>query len=168
LDGELGVLRDLPDSYDEKEKDLLKTMGRESKGRVAVSFEEVFVGKDPSGDALLYDGDVIEVPRASNYIRVAGQVLNPGLVTIVGGRDYSFYIKAAGGYAPDADRRSTILIRGTSGVKVEPWGASISPGDVIWVPMRPERDWWQITKDILSIGAQIATIWLVVDSMSGN
>ncbi len=168
IEGELSVLGDMQDSFDDREKDLLKTMGRESKGRVAVSFEEILLGGDEAEDALLYAGDVIEIPRASNYIRVAGQVKNPGLVAIVGGRDYSYYVKAAGGYAPDADRRSTTLIRGASGVKVDPWGEEISAGDVIWVPIRAERDWWQITKDVLSIGAQIATIWLVIDSVSAD
>jgi hypothetical protein len=41
-------------------------------------------------------------------------------------------------------------------------------GDILWVPVRPERDWWQITKDVLSMGAQLATIWLVVDSISAE
>jgi len=168
IERELEVLRDLADSFEEDEKDLLKTMGREEKGRVAVSFEEVFLGRGESEDALLFDGDVIEIPRASNYVRVAGQVLNPGLVAVVEGKDYSFYIKEAGGYAPDADRGSTVLIRGASGVKIDPWGKDVSPGDVIWVPLSPERDWWQIAKDVISIGAQIATIWLVVDSVSEN
>ncbi len=164
IEGELNVLGAMQSSYDDREKDLLKTMGRESEGRVAVSFEDIFLGRDESEDALVYSGDIIEIPRASNYIRVAGQVKNPGLVAVVEGRDWSYYVKAAGGFAPDADRRSATLIRGASGVKVDPWGEKIAAGDVIWVPVRPERDWWQITKDVFSIGAQLATIWLVIDS----
>jgi polysaccharide export outer membrane protein len=168
IEGELRVLENLQDGFSEKEKDLLKTMGRESKGRVSLSFEEIFLGKDGSKDALLYDGDVIEIPKVSNYVRVAGQIKNPGLVALVKGWDYSHYIAAAGGFAPDADRRSTTLIRGTSGVKIDPGGEEIYAGDVIWVPVRSERDWWEVTKDVLSIGAQLATIWLVIDSTSGH
>jgi protein involved in polysaccharide export with SLBB domain len=168
IEAELGVVRDLADSFDEKERDLLKTMGREPKGRVAIDFERVFLARDGSEDALLYGGDVIEIPRASNFVRVAGQVMNPGLVAIAEGRDYSYYVKQAGGYASNADHRATTLIRAASGVQIDPWGEEVSAGDVIWVPFRTERDWWQITKDVLSIGAQIATIWLVVDSVSGN
>jgi protein involved in polysaccharide export with SLBB domain len=168
IEGELRALGDMQNSFEDEEKDLLKTMARESKGLVSVSFEEVFLAGGGSKDALLYSGDVIEIPRASDYIRIAGQVKRPGLIAIEEGRDYTYYIRAAGGYAPKADRRSTTLIRGSSGVRVDPWGEEICAGDVIWVPLRPERDWWQIAKDVISIGAQVATIWLVIDSTSGN
>jgi polysaccharide export outer membrane protein len=168
IERELGALDRLQDSFDESEKDLVKTMGREIKGRVAVRFEDVFLDGDDSVDPPVLDGDMIEIPRASNLIRVAGQVKNPGLVPIVEGHGFSDYIRAAGGFAPRADRGDATLIRATSGVRVDPWDETIMPGDIVWVPQRPERDWWQITKDLLSVAAQLATIWLVVDSVRGN
>jgi polysaccharide export outer membrane protein len=168
IERELAALDGMQDAFDKKERDLLKTMGREVKGRVAVRFEDVFLEHDRSEDVLVFDGDVIEIPRASNLIRVAGQVKNPGLVPIAEGRDYSYYIKMAGGFAPMADRGGTTLIRAASGVRVDPWGEDIGPGDIIWVPERAERDWWQVAKDVLSVAAQMATIWLVVDAARGK
>jgi protein involved in polysaccharide export with SLBB domain len=168
IEREMGVLGEMQDSFGEEERDLLKTMGRETKGRLAIRFDEIFLEPGSAEDPLLYDMDVIEVPRASNSIRVAGQVKNPGLVAIAEGQGYSYYIRAAGGYAPKADRRSTTLIRAASGVRVDPWDEKVGPGDIIWVPARLERDWWQVTKDVLALAAQIATIWLVVDTTSGK
>lgn len=168
IEREMGALDRLQDSFDERERDLVKTMGREMKGRVAVRFEDVFLHGDGSVDPPLLDGDVIEIPRASNLIRIAGQVKNPGLVPIVEGHRFPDYIRAVGGFAPRADRGAATLIRAASGVRVDPWDETIKPGDIVWVPERPERDWWQVTKDVLSIAAQLATIWLVVDSVRGD
>jgi hypothetical protein len=50
-------------------------------------------------------------------------------------------------------------------VRTKAGSRAIRPGDIIWVPRKPEPDWWQITKDVLQILAQIATIYLVVDSV---
>ena len=32
----------------------------------------------------------------------------------------------------------------------------------IFVPEKPERDWWMIAKDLITVGAQMATIYLVI------
>jgi hypothetical protein len=81
---------------------------------------------------------------------------------------FRYYIKKAGGVASKADTRGTLIIRASSGQKVAAGGQEVLPGDIIWVPTVPERDWWEITKDVLTIVAQVATIWLVVDGTTGK
>lgn len=166
VETELTAMRDLQESFDEKDFDLLKTLSRETKGALSLSFESILIGTDGSGDPLLYDGDIIEIPRAVWYVRVAGQVRQPGLVVFRAGQDHDAYVRQAGGFAPGADKRGTKLIRGLTGQRIKPAGESIRPGDIIWIPRRPDREWWKITKDVLQVLAQLATIYVVADEVS--
>jgi hypothetical protein len=40
--------------------------------------------------------------------------------------------------------------------------ALISPGDQVWVPERPDVSPWQYMKDVLVVGAQVATVYLAI------
>jgi polysaccharide export outer membrane protein len=168
IERELDVLREMDDSRDSKDTDLIKSMSRERKGRMALSFETIFLSEHEDYDPPLMDGDIITIPRASRYIRVSGQVANPGIVTLKDGEDFKYYIREAGGYISKADKRGTVLIRAVGGQRVKPGGQEIRPGDIIWVPRKADHDWWGITKDILTVAAQVATVWLVVDGISRN
>lgn len=153
---------------DWKDTDLVKTLSREPKGSVALDYEALFLGEEGARDVLLMDGDVIEIPRATMLVRVAGQVNNPGLVPLTEGEEYKHYIHEAGGYGSKADKRGTVLIRSAGGQRIKAGGREVRAGDIIWVPKRPDYSWWGITKDILTVAAQVATVWLVVDSITNN
>jgi protein involved in polysaccharide export with SLBB domain len=168
IEVELTETRDLEVSFDEKDFDLLKTLSREPKGALSLSFEKVLVGGDGGKDPPLYDGDIIEIPRAVWYVRVAGHVRNPGLVVFRAGEGHDYYVKQAGGFAPGADRRGTKLIKGPTGQRIKPGGEDIRPGDIIWIPRRPDPDWWKITRDVLQVLAQAATIYVVADEVSSR
>jgi protein involved in polysaccharide export with SLBB domain len=168
VEAELAALGEINDSFDEKEKDLLTTLRREAKGAASLSFEEILLGEGTDHDVPLEDGDMIEIPRATWYVRVSGQVTRPGLVMLVEGEGYRYYIKQAGGYASGADRRGTSVIRASSGQTVKAAGQRIRPGDIIWVPAEPDTDWWELLKDIVQVAAQAATIYLLIDSVRSD
>jgi len=159
---------------DWKDSDLTKTLSREPKGTVALDYEALFLSDeeadddDQPRDVLLMDGDVLDIPRATRLVRVAGQVNNPGLVALVDGEGHNHYIRLAGGYGSKADKRGTVLIRPGGGQRIKAGGREVRAGDIIWVPKRPDYSWWGITKDILTVAAQIATVWLVVDSIAND
>jgi protein involved in polysaccharide export with SLBB domain len=159
---------------DWKDRDLTKTLSREMKGTVSLDYEALLLGGEEKGDddrahdVLLMDGDVLDIPRATRLVRVAGQVNNPGLVPLVQGEGHNYYIREAGGYGSKADRRGTVLIRPGGGQRLKAGGREVKAGDIVWVPKRPDYSWWGITKDVLTVAAQLATVWLVVDSISNN
>jgi protein involved in polysaccharide export with SLBB domain len=153
---------------DWKDTDLSKTLSREPKGSVALDYEALLLGDDEAQDILLMDGDILDIPRATNLVRVAGQVNNPGLVEFADGEDHNHYIDEAGGYGSKADKRGTVLIRSAGGTRLKAGGRTVKAGDIIWVPKRPDYSWWGITKEVLTVAAQIATVWLVVDSITDN
>jgi hypothetical protein len=73
-------------------------------------------------------------------------------------------VTRAGGYAEDADRGNTRVIRAGSGEWIRLSEVSeVNPGDTIWIPEKQERDYWATFKDILSVTAQILTVYLIVD-----
>ncbi|MFH1314164.1 MAG: SLBB domain-containing protein [Candidatus Eisenbacteria bacterium] len=168
VERELGVIRDMEGSLEGKDGDLLKTMSRELKGAVSVSFEKVFVDDGTGHDPLLFDGDIVDVPRVSDFVRVAGHARNPGLVPLKKGEGHKYYIKQAGGFAPGADKGGTRVIKAVGGQRVRPRGEDVHPGDIIWIPAKKDRSWWDVTKDVLQMLAQIATIYLVADTVSSR
>jgi hypothetical protein len=46
-------------------------------------------------------------------------------------------------------------------MKPEDAGA-IHAGDTVWVPMKPQRSIWTTVRDVLTTGAQVATVYLVI------
>ena len=147
------------------EYEYFKTKSREKSGRVSVDFVKLFKGKDQKEDILLKDGDQVFVPKKSLVIKVSGNVINPGLLTYEPGKDYNYYIQKAGGYAWRASTGNVKLIKATTGEWRKP-GGIIEPGDVIWVPEKPERHTWNTFKDILAVVSSAATIYLVVYNAS--
>jgi protein involved in polysaccharide export with SLBB domain len=164
IEGEIAALAEMQNSEYKKDRDLLKTMSRETKGQVSISFEEVLIGQRDGVDPVLLDGDVIDVPRASWSVRVSGHVREPGLVAFKPAEGHRYYIKQAGGFAPGADKNGTRIIKGTGGQRVRPDTEEIRPGDIVWVPAVPERDWWEFTRELVAVFAALATVYLVVDS----
>lgn len=145
-----------------------RAKSRERKGLVVLNFGRLVAG-DESENRLLEDGDRIVVPELRETVTVSGRVLFPGLITYMRGRDARYYIVQAGGFAGEADRGGTRVIKGLTGEWVEIGEAGeIVPGDEIWVPERPKRDWWQLAQDTVRFAASIATVYLVIDQATGN
>ncbi|MBZ0269334.1 SLBB domain-containing protein [bacterium] len=145
-----------------------KGKSRERKGLVVLDFERLLAG-DGTEDRLLRDGDRIVIPERRETITVSGTVSFPGLIPYEPGRKGGYYIGLAGGYASSADRGKARVIRGHNG-EWESMGdaGEIVPGDEIWVPERPERDWWQFTQDAVRFAASVATVYLVIDRATSN
>lgn len=114
-------------------------------------------------DLLLEDGDIVRVERQTSAVRVDGQVRRPGLVPYAAGRPVAWYIEQAGGYTRRGARTQVRLTRSANGQgMLARDAASVSPGDQLWVPERPDVSVWQYVRDLLVVGAQIATVYIAV------
>ncbi len=145
------------------EYEYFKTKAREKPGRVSVDFVKLFRGNDLGQDILLKDGDRIFVPKRRLVVKVSGNIINPGFLTYEQGKGHLYYIKKAGGFSWRADKGKIRLIKGMTGEWVKPNGM-VEPGDVIWVPEKPERNYWNTFRDVVAVLSSIATIYLVIDS----
>lgn len=91
---------------------------------------------------IVRDGDYIFVPPKVQLVYVFGQVNNFGYVKYVPGKDYHYYIEQAGGLGQTA-KDEIYLIKGKSRAWIklnDKEKAEIEPGDFIWVPKKPIRD----------------------------
>lgn len=163
-DPEYERLKEIPvQDMSETEYAYFKSKARERKGLVVVDVARLAAG-DESEDRVLRNGDRLLVPKKRATVTVSGSVKFPGLITYDPDRKASHYIKQAGGYASRADKGEARVIRGVTG-EWEPAGGAdrIVPGDEIWVPEKPERDWWQFAQDAVRFAASVATVYLVID-----
>jgi protein involved in polysaccharide export with SLBB domain len=122
------------------------------------------IAGDQAEDVRLEDGDVITIPKSPRVIAVTGRVAKPGGVLFVEGQNLNYYVKQAGGYSWDADRRRTKVIKVTGEIVDDEDVTEFIPGDQIWVPRKSDRNYWELFRQTMSVAAQIATVYLVVET----
>jgi protein involved in polysaccharide export with SLBB domain len=118
---------------------------------------------DMRGDVVLRREDRIVVPRFASVVSVQGEVRAPGLVPYEKGRNLNDYVKAAGGYTSRAYKSRVSVTLASTGRQV---GAGetreVLPGDIIWVPTKPERNPWGTIRDLFGVTAAATAIVLSV------
>ncbi len=129
---------------------------------VNVDFSKLMVLGDKSEDVILEDGDIINIPRSPRVVLVTGRVAKPGGVLYEEKASLKYYLAKAGGYSWDADGDRTKVIKVTGEIIDDEDVRSFSPGDRIWVPRKPDRNYWQIFRDTILVAGQVATIYLVI------
>ena len=149
------------------EYEYFKTKSREMRGKFATDFQKLWLENDPEFNFLLKNGDYIYIPDKTVTVTVSGQVKNPGLVTYVEGKNYLYYVDKAGGFAWRARKGKIRLIKANTGEWLKPnENTPIEVGDMVFIPEKPEIDYWDLTKDIMSIAAQIATVIIVIQNVA--
>jgi len=100
-------------------------------------------------DVPLRNGDVLIIPKKTNYVVVSGQVFNPTAVSYVPGRSAKWYLSQAGGLTQIADRAAVFVVRADGSVLSarnnsgfwlgDPLSAVLMPGDSIVVPEKAPK-----------------------------
>lgn len=153
----------------EDEYEYFKLRSRENRGLMIVDFHALLEEGDTSQDLRLRHGDLVSIPKLRDFVSVLGMVASPGNVIFEEELSAEDYLARAGGYAEKADRGKTRVIRAATGEWVSLGEVSeLEAGDTIWVPEKPERDYWALFKDVIQVTTQIVTIYLVVDTAVSN
>ncbi len=137
-------------------------------GRVVIHIRpDVRSWRNTAADVPLRDGDVLVVPKTTNYVTVTGQVFNPTAVAYIPGRSANWYLSQAGGLTQLANKKAVFVVRGDGSVlgaknnsdswwSGNPLNTTLKPGDSIVVPeLAPKiggRNWATIMQ-----AAQIAS-----------
>jgi polysaccharide biosynthesis/export protein len=153
----------------EDEYEYFKARSREKIGMMVVDFKKLFLHGDLSQDIVLREGDVIEIPKLKNYIRIIGRVNNPGNVIFNPAWNYANYLAAVGGFGWRADKGDVRVVKARTGELVDAEHTDdyeLEPGDTIWVPEVPEVKFWQIAFEALGVISQIAGIVGIVIAIS--
>jgi protein involved in polysaccharide export with SLBB domain len=115
-------------------------------------------------DLLLEDGDVINIPKELQTVKISGEVLSPSSVLYSGSKGFKAYIRESGGFAPKAmKKRSYIIYANGSTASTRKFlffnnYPSVMPGAEIFVPEKEEKKSTLSTTEIVSISTGLATI----------
>jgi protein involved in polysaccharide export with SLBB domain len=132
-------------------------------GRIVVDFYQACVEKNKEEDVILEDGDVIHVPEAPRVVYVTGRVGRTGGVLYKPNKKIKYYLNKAGGVAWDARARGIKVTKVTGEILDDEDVKKLEPGDIIWVPRKPDREWWGLFRQTIALIAQLATVYIVVD-----
>jgi len=158
-----------PSEMRDDEYDYMRARSRLSTGRMTVDFVRLFRERDLHADVSLEPGDTIRVPEQRDYVKVLGRVVRPGNVLFRPGADADYYVQEAGGYTWNASKGKVRVIKTITGQWLRKGDADrLEPGDTVWVPEKPDRDYWKIARDAMTFLTGLATIYIVIDSARGN
>jgi len=80
------------------------------------------------------------------------------------GLSASQYVDKAGGFADDADKgKSRVIKSDGEWVKLGEAG-ELEPGDIVFVPEKPDRPFWPLFFQFLTVTYQIVAIYAIVDN----
>jgi protein involved in polysaccharide export with SLBB domain len=160
----------------ETEKDSLKEDSELYKIRykeedmIGIDLEFILQNPGSQADLILFEGDIIQIPKQLQTVRMVGEVLLPTTSRYIETRGFRSYISKAGGFTEDARRSKSYVIYANGdarrthsflGMKFYP---KIEPGAEIVVPMKPQRDrlsaaaWIGIASSLATLGILINTV----------
>ena len=127
-------------------------------GAVSVDFKKLFIDKDSTQDIVLRGEDQINVPSRQRTVYVFGQVVSPGHIPLIEGKEPQYYIEKAGGFTDRASKGDVKIIKAKTKQWLRPADTTLESGDNIWVPAEPDHPF----SYYLTTAAQAATIVSVV------
>lgn len=133
---------------------------------VVVDFDALFRKQDDRADIQLRPGDIVVIPSKHETVQVTGQVASPGQIPFEPGKDVSYYLALAGGLGKHARDSQIRVIKADTNDWLAPGKTTIEMGDLIWVPRDPQRNYYAIFKETLSVTATLTTLYLVLQQIT--
>jgi len=140
-----------------------KISSTEAAGRVVVEADPRVLLLRNDLNIVLEPGDTLFMPKRPGHVLMIGDVLNPGALQFVKGKDVSNYLSEAGGLQASADDDRIFLVypNGVAKpVRVSAWRSSsvlVPPGSTIVVPKDTDPlAALDLTRDITTIVSQLA------------
>jgi protein involved in polysaccharide export with SLBB domain len=150
-----------------EEFEYLKLRSRQREGLASAVLAESLTRDDGGESLILRSGDMVRVPAQNLAVDVQGAVKNPGFVPWHLSWSAFDYIEVAGGKTERARTGNTRIIRSRTGERMRAGDDTrVDPGDLVWVPEKPDRDWWRITRETVTFLAQIGTLVVIIDSVN--
>lgn len=151
------------------EYNYMRSKLRQLKGKYSLSAKVAWESEGKENNPTLRDGDHIYIPEQIDMVWVSGQVRNPGLVPYVEGKNWKYYVQAAGGYTNNRRFGGVRIIRSSSGNWVKPSkNLVIRSGDIVFIPEATDRDIWLDIKDVALLTSQVITIIIGFRTLTNN
>jgi len=132
---------------------------------VGIELNKILEKPYEKGDLLVLDGDIINVPKELETVKVMGEVLNPNNVVYVKGKNLKYYINQAGGFTDNALKKRVFVQYANGAVKGKDGGyPDVKPGAEIVVPKRAPREKLS-SQAWIGIGTGIASTLAIIISL---
>lgn len=149
------LIRVANDEEKKRMQDVVKLMGRElgenaidslglqvdNQFSVGIDLEAALANPGGDADQVLREGDVLNIPKYVNTVKINGAVMIPNTVSYRKGEKVSYYLSQAGGYSQHAKKSKKFIIYMNGQVaKVKGNGSKqIEPGCEIIVPNKKQN-----------------------------
>ncbi|WP_208110508.1 polysaccharide biosynthesis/export family protein [Algoriphagus boseongensis] len=140
---------------------------------VGIDLEAILSNPGGPEDLILQEGDIIQIPKQLQTVRMVGEVLLPTTTRYTRNQGLKGYISKAGGFTENARRSKTYVIYANGdarrthsflGLKFYP---NLEPGAEIVVPEKPQRERLS-TAGWLGLASSLATIAILVQTIVNN
>ncbi len=140
---------------------------------VGIDLEYIMNNPGSDADLILFEGDVLQIPKQLQTVRMVGEVLLPTTTRFEKGQNLKDYISKAGGFTEDARRSKAFVIYANGdaaqtknflGLKNYP---KLEPGAEIVVPRKPQRERMSAAGWI-GIASSLATLGILLERLITN
>ncbi|KPQ18256.1 MAG: Periplasmic protein involved in polysaccharide export [Algoriphagus marincola HL-49] len=140
---------------------------------VGIDLEQIMQNPGSSADLILMEGDILQVPKQLQTVRMVGEVLLPTTTRFEDNKSLKHYISKAGGFTERGRKNKTYVVyangdaaqtRGFLGLKFYP---RIEPGAEIVVPQKPDRERMNAASWI-GIASSLATLGILIERLIQN
>ena len=132
---------------------------------VGIELNKILEKPYEKGDLLVLDGDIINVPKELETVKVVGEVLNPNNVVYVKGKNLKYYVNQAGGFTDNALKKRVFVQYANGSVKGKAGGyPEVKPGAEIVVPKRAPRERMS-AQGWVGLGTGIASLAAIIVSL---
>lgn len=140
---------------------------------VAINLEKILTNPGSEEDLVLEEGDILNVPKLLQTVRMRGDVVYPTTLRHEQGKGLKYYINSAGGFERRANKRMTYVVyangavkrtHGFLGMRVYP---NVEPGAEVIVPSRGPKIPFRVG-DVVGVTTGLATLVLVLSQINLN
>lgn len=130
---------------------------------VAIDLEKAMKEPGSVHDLVLREGDLLNIPKPSNTVKVSGEVMHPVSMPYEKGKSLKYYVKHAGGYANKAYKRHAYGIHMNGGVVrlSSRTSKDIEPGTEIVIPSKNGHNRMSTT-EVLATSSSAASLASVI------
>nr|WP_170856999.1 SLBB domain-containing protein [Algoriphagus locisalis] len=153
-----------------RQDSLLISMRMKEQDFVGIDLQYILEHPGSEEDLILLEGDIIQIPKELQTVRMVGEVLLPTTTRFIEGNNLKKYISKAGGFTEDSRRTKTYVVyangdaqstRSFLGIKSYP---KIEPGAEIVVPRKPARQRLNAAGWI-GLASSLATLGILIERL---
>lgn len=131
---------------------------------VGIDLQRILERPGKRYDLLLEEGDIVNVPKQLQTVKVSGEVLSPSSMVFTSSGRFKKYIMGSGGFSSKALKKRAYIIyangatAGTKKILFFNHYPKVKPGAEIFVPRKEDNKNRLSTSEIVAISTGLATI----------